>query len=99
MQPPQIRGLAGSNPVGGNFCPPPTTTNESTKMSFTHMAAGKVPVRIPTKFASTEAKRAMVAKLADDLAKAKTDDEKTSAANRLAKARWTTVERVPKGGR
>lgn len=65
-------------------------------MAFTHIAAGKVPVQIPTKFRSTEEKRYMVQIMADDLAKAKTEDEKASAANRLAKARATTVARTRK---
>ena len=77
---------------------PTTTKSKASMMSFTHVAAGNVPVQIPNKFPSTEAKRAMVARLADDLAKAKTEDDKASAANRLTKARATTVARTRKAG-
>lgn len=67
-------------------------------MTFTHVAAGKVPVRIPDKFRTTAEKKAMVERLASDLSTAKTEDDRASAANRLAKARATTVARTRKAG-
>lgn len=65
-------------------------------MTFTKLAAGKVPVTIPQKFRTTAEKRETIAKLSEDLAKANTDDDRTSAANRLAKTRETTVARTRK---
>lgn len=55
----------------------------------------KQPFMIPAKFASTEEKRGFIAQLAAALEKATGDDAQTLA-NKLAKARETTVARKPK---
>ena len=55
----------------------------------------KQPFMIPTKFASTEEKRGFIAQLAAALEKATGDDAQTLA-NKMVKARETTVARRPK---
>lgn len=55
----------------------------------------KQPFQIPEKFASFEEKRGFLAQIAVALEKAKGDEAQTLA-NKLAKARETTVARNPK---
>lgn len=55
----------------------------------------KLPFQIPDKFVSTEEKREFIAKLSTALEKA-TGDKAQTLANKLAKARETTVARKPK---
>lgn len=54
--------------------------------------------QIPPKFASIAEKRGFIAQISAALEKA-TGDEAQTLANKLAKARETTVARAPKGGR
>ena len=65
-------------------------------MTFTHVAAGKVPVRIPDKFRSTAEKKAMVERLASDLSTTKTEDDRacTEIARLQAQLAQEEAERV-----